>query len=491
MALLYGSGNYQNDTLTFGADATTNRKNLVNKLKDLCVANGQWAASPIRAKSTFTWTNQPANSSTITFDGKTYTFQTTLTNVDGNVQIGANLAASIANLVAAITLGAGAGTAYAAATTAHPTCTVLLSTATTVTVVQNDSTDPFARYGQTCTNTGTINGSWDGNMPVAGWILLSAEDPTFQRFAIAAFAREDDTLCEFVVLSRDASENAASQSVYAASATPTKASTDGYSRISTFTNGIVYLFIVTGQTVFFTRPNDVTNDHNFFLLNISRIPTQLGAKKITGATNASPIVITTSAAHGYTTGQQVTVAYVTGNTAANGTWTITVTSATQFSLNGSVGNGTFGGTSPVCWNVTLKHIGESFIHAGCANSGNTSTLRNGWYHGAITSCVYFYNGAFYVKGTNTGLGFLGPPAGGAGVSLITWADDSYLLQEAWITSSTGAASGTTKVTGQAADMAFVSSRGAPVDTIVSSLDGKDWRVINNQQSNTILIRNSA
>lgn len=62
--------------------------------------------------------------------------------------------------------------------------------------------------------------------------------------------------------------------------------------------------------------------------------------KITGATNATPIVIT-SAAHGLTTGQQVVIAHVTGNPAANGCWTITVIDADTFSLNTSVGNGAY------------------------------------------------------------------------------------------------------------------------------------------------------
>ncbi len=67
---------------------------------------------------------------------------------------------------------------------------------------------------------------------------------------------------------------------------------------------------------------------------------------ITGATNASPIAIT-DVAHGYVTGQQVTISGVLGNTAANGSWTITVINANSFSLNGSTGNGAYtsGGTA--------------------------------------------------------------------------------------------------------------------------------------------------
>lgn len=67
---------------------------------------------------------------------------------------------------------------------------------------------------------------------------------------------------------------------------------------------------------------------------------------ITGATNASPIVITT-AGHKWVTGQTVIIASVGGNTAANGTRVVTKISATQFSLNGTTGNGAYtsGGTA--------------------------------------------------------------------------------------------------------------------------------------------------
>lgn len=67
-----------------------------------------------------TLTGNAGNTETVTVGTKVYTFQTTLTNVDGNVLIGATAAASIQNLVNAINLGPGAGTAYAAATVAQP-----------------------------------------------------------------------------------------------------------------------------------------------------------------------------------------------------------------------------------------------------------------------------------------------------------------------------------------------------------------------------------
>lgn len=70
------------------------------------------------------------------------------------------------------------------------------------------------------------------------------------------------------------------------------------------------------------------------------------ALTITGATNASPIVIT-SVAHGLITGAVVTVAGVGGNTNANGTFKITKLTADTFSLDGSAGNSAYtsGGTA--------------------------------------------------------------------------------------------------------------------------------------------------
>jgi hypothetical protein len=68
-------------------------------------------------------------------------------------------------------------------------------------------------------------------------------------------------------------------------------------------------------------------------------------KTISTASNDEPIVITTATAHGYLTGEKVTVSGVTGNAAANGTWTITVIDSDEFELNGSVGTGSgTGGT---------------------------------------------------------------------------------------------------------------------------------------------------
>jgi len=75
--------------------------------------------SAASAISTLTFGAIPGNTETVVIGSKTYTFQTVLTDVDGNVLIGGSASDSLDNLIAAINLGAGAGTVYALSTTAN------------------------------------------------------------------------------------------------------------------------------------------------------------------------------------------------------------------------------------------------------------------------------------------------------------------------------------------------------------------------------------
>lgn len=72
-----------------------------------------------------------------------------------------------------------------------------------------------------------------------------------------------------------------------------------------------------------------------------------GAKQVQSLSNTEPISVTVTAPHGCATGDRVLLSGATGNTAANGYWTIRVTSDTTFSLIGSKGNGTTSGAATV------------------------------------------------------------------------------------------------------------------------------------------------
>ena len=107
------------------------------------------------------------------------------------------------------------------------------------------------------------------------------------------------------------------------------------------------------------QKNDLYSCHETgcaaYALDLSSAGLSTGAlQTITNATTAtgtSPTTITTGTAP--PTGSQVTINGIEGNTAANGTWTVTNTGATTFTLNGSTGksSGTYisGGT----WDITI------------------------------------------------------------------------------------------------------------------------------------------
>ena len=71
---------------------------------------------------------------------------------------------------------------------------------------------------------------------------------------------------------------------------------------------------------------------------------------IASASNASPILVTTPVPHFLTAGQEVAITGVTGNTAANGTFTVAIPTdspTTTFTLVGSSGNGDYAGGGSV------------------------------------------------------------------------------------------------------------------------------------------------
>ncbi len=105
---------------------------------------------------------------------------------------------------------------------------------------------------------------------------------------------------------------------------------------------------------------------------------------VSAATNASPISITTSTAHNFSTGKSITISGVSGNTAANGNWTVTVTDSTHLTLNGSTGNGNYvsGGTiNPAAWFIANEWYRQTFyaVSPGFAPGGSGScTSMPGW-----------------------------------------------------------------------------------------------------------------
>jgi hypothetical protein len=105
---------------------------------------------------------------------------------------------------------------------------------------------------------------------------------------------------------------------------------------------------------------------------------------ISGASNTSPITITTSTPHSFSTGMRVTLESVGGNTAANGDWTITMVDSTHLSLNGSSGNGSFtagtGIIKPVsAWFIDNEWYRQTYyaVSAGYLPGGGGSCTPSG------------------------------------------------------------------------------------------------------------------
>lgn len=129
-----------------------------------------------------------------------------------------------------------------------------------------------------------------------------------------------------------------------------------YADDANFAGGAVsYAATTSAQTV-------VASNARYYVGQIVT-PVSSSSSNVSAATNANPCAITTSTAHGFTTGNQVTFASVGGMTNLNGnTYTITVTGTTTFTLNSTdstaYGVYTSGGT------VTRVSTGSSGYEGG-------------------------------------------------------------------------------------------------------------------------------
>lgn len=79
---------------------------------------------------------------------------------------------------------------------------------------------------------------------------------------------------------------------------------------------------------------------------------------INAATNATPILITTTVPHGVVDVSYGVVTGVTGNLGANGSWVVERVSATQLKLRGSVGTGAYISGGTLTLNSTYAPIAE-------------------------------------------------------------------------------------------------------------------------------------
>lgn len=154
------------------------------------------ASSRTYATGLFTGTNTFGNGNTLTIGNKTYTFQTTLTNSNGNIALGANFAASLQNLYDAINLTGTPGTQYAASMTKH---TQVSATGVTATAVTVQALAPGEAGNAIATTDTVANGSWAAATLVGGAGTTNSDAPATRPVAAPGFyirevtVRSDDS----------------------------------------------------------------------------------------------------------------------------------------------------------------------------------------------------------------------------------------------------------------------------------------------------------
>lgn len=132
---------------------------------------------------------------------------------------------------------------------------------------------------------------------------------------------------------------------------------------------------------------------------------------ITAATSANPVSITTSGAHGYVTGQEVFIASVGGMTQINNRyWPITVTGATTFTLDGSLGLTydayTSGGTVARVFGLLTPYAAADLAQLKFVQSADVMTITHPSHAPRQLSRSSHYN---WTLSTITYAASIGPP----------------------------------------------------------------------------------
>lgn len=121
-----------------------------------------------------------------------------------------------------------------------------------------------------------------------------------------------------------------------------------------------------------------TQTFSAVLLDLTPTISDGGIRQITSSTNATPIVVTTAVAHGFTTGDVVYVDGITTGTSGNGLWVIAAASGSVFSLTDPVtggnvvGNGV--GSGGYCVNLGRSTSGDFFDDFDAALVGSKVNL---------------------------------------------------------------------------------------------------------------------
>lgn len=456
--------------------ASAVRLDFLTGVNDSLIA-ANWTATDVYPTSTFTFSGIPPNGNNITVGGKLYTWQTVLTNSDGNVLIGGTIADCITNILSAVNLGAGSGTRYAAATTANTAALITSSSLVTAFIATGIGITPYTNLGASTLVNGAQSsgyGGWSSSTLVgAGQSFLSPENADdFGQFRINtrinALATAQNIFLD--IATRDNANVVSDVGIFGGN------SSDSPGLIS----GLTYRMISSPASLAIFLPGTYNPDGTTFFYNAPAIPDFLHGRKITGATNATPVVYTTSTAHSYTSGQVVFARYISGNTGANAQGACTVLSATTFSIAGSVGSGAYT-SGGICWNDDLGQVGEVSIASGGASNGSIPNWRNTL---SLNRNSWIINNAALNGGTSgrPALNYLANGSQTATGNNIWFNNNPFAIEPFVAVGSSP--TGSSKMVGEMRNVA-IAQTSIIGDTVPDPFDGHTWINITDSYGGTI------
>lgn len=435
---VYSGGPIINITYTTGS--TSPGTDIINAFIANMPSAG-WTHSAIPATDTATFGGNPANNDTIALDttgagNKTYTFKSSLTGAANEVLIDTSAAATIQNLMNAIIAGPGAGTKYGTGTTANTTVGVQSTTASTITVkyLTNGSAGNAAVVTKSSSAitwaSGTLSGGSD--------LWTSKITPQGLACTFGLFTESGSFYNPGAKLDMIGGDRTLTRSFTHQLENATPPSTIQYRLIA---SPYQFVHFAVGATQNQTAGYWIAGGVPF-------IPALQQALVVTGATNASPIQITTASAHGFTSGDQVLVVGATGNTAANGTWMITVVDSFNFTLTGSTGNGSYiSSPSAYVADITSMTLTAEAIWFQFTSSGSGNNFRNAMVVNSLDwSSLNTFTRAFN-SSSDVGQFLKNSVIGPSPPSSVQWSNNNFLIYEPTILWGVSPAS-TPKIIGQ-------------------------------------------
>jgi hypothetical protein len=238
-------------------------------------------------------------------------------------------------------------------------------------------------------------------------------------------------------------------------------------------------YVITNQYSFWLYLPSITVGEGAavtaYFAGVPFIPDPVEPLIVQDASNTSPVVITTTAAHGLTTGDFVFVDGVEGNTGANGHYSITVLTPTTFSLTTSTGTGAYTSGGLVGTNDRLSRC---FYSSGTANGVfPTSWRATPLGQGFGVSCLTVNEISF--NGNDQQLQLLTSNA-------ASWRDSRYTITEPYVYAPV-VNGGTKYIQFQLWNCAIIS--GSPQVTIdtTTTFNGHSWHIYGSNSTCAIAV----